>query len=151
MEQQHDALSAPGERRLRRRPGENRERLLSAGVTEFGVHGFHGASTTAIAARADVPQPHVYANFQTKRELFLGCFVRVCEELTESGGGEHIVEAAAPARAAQARLLLQAVAALGDTNLAPELRTELAELRLLLGPGAFDRLLLLGVEDLLEH
>ncbi|MGW9021798.1 TetR family transcriptional regulator [Leucobacter chromiiresistens] len=58
-------------RRARRRPGENRERLIEAGLTEFGLFGFHGASTAAIAARADVPQPHVYANFANKQALFL--------------------------------------------------------------------------------
>ena len=61
------------ERRPRRRPGENRDRLLKAGLIEFGLHGFYGASTSAIALRAEVPQPHVYASFTTKRELFLAC------------------------------------------------------------------------------
>lgn len=59
------------ERRARRRPGENRERLIEAGLIEFGLFGFHGASTAAIAARAEVPQPHVYSNFINKQALFL--------------------------------------------------------------------------------
>lgn len=57
-------------RRARRRPGENRERLIEAGLIEFGLFGFHGAATASIAARAGVPQPHVYANFSNKHELF---------------------------------------------------------------------------------
>lgn len=61
------------ERRSRRKPGENRARLLEAGLIEFGLFGYHGASTSAIAARADVPQPHVYANFGSKQELFAEC------------------------------------------------------------------------------
>ena len=61
------------ERRARRKPGENRERLLQAGLHEFGLYGYQGASTARIAARADVPQPHVYANFSGKAELFLAC------------------------------------------------------------------------------
>lgn len=63
-------------RRRRRRPGENRERLIDAGLLEFGRLGYHGAATGAIAARAGVPQPHVYASFRTKRELFLACIDR---------------------------------------------------------------------------
>ena len=68
-------------RRPRRRPGENRERLLAAGIAVFGTSGYHGAQTAAIAALAEVPQPHVYANFATKQELFLACAERVCERL----------------------------------------------------------------------
>lgn len=61
------------ERRARRKPGENRARLLEAGLIEFGLFGYHGASTSSIAARADVPQPHVYANFGSKKDLFVAC------------------------------------------------------------------------------
>lgn len=68
------------QRRPRRKPGENRERLLEAGLIEFGLFGYHGASTSAIAARAGVPQPHVYASFATKRELFLACCVRTLSD-----------------------------------------------------------------------
>lgn len=64
-------------RRARRRPGENRARLLEAGLVEFGLFGYHGTSTAAIAARAEVPQPHVYTSFRTKQELFLACWERV--------------------------------------------------------------------------
>jgi AcrR family transcriptional regulator len=49
---------------------------------EFGLFGYHGASTSSIAARADVPQPHVYANFETKQQLFLACFERLGEQLS---------------------------------------------------------------------
>lgn len=51
---------------------------MEAGLIEFGLFGYHGASTAAIAARADVPQPHVYASFETKRELFLTCLDAAC-------------------------------------------------------------------------
>lgn len=62
--------AARRKRRPRRRPGENRAALLEAATIEFGKHGFHGASTAAIAARAEVPQPHVYVHFDTKDDLF---------------------------------------------------------------------------------
>lgn len=72
------------QRRVRRRVGENRERLLEAGLREFGLLGFHGASTSAIATRAGVPQPHVYASFATKQELFLACCDVAADALTGS-------------------------------------------------------------------
>lgn len=72
------------ERRARRKPGENRERLLQAGLHEFGLYGYQGASTARIAARADVPQPHVYANFSDKFSLFLACLDRAFELLAST-------------------------------------------------------------------
>jgi len=84
-------------RRPRRRPGENRERLVEAGLIEFGLFGYHGASTAAIAARADVPQPHVYASFETKRELFLACLDAACAR----SGAARPDDAATPGAAAR--------------------------------------------------
>ncbi|MFC6233624.1 TetR/AcrR family transcriptional regulator [Leucobacter soli] len=75
-------------RRPRRRPGENRERLLQAGIVEFGTRGYRGASTVAIAASAGVPQPHVYASFRTKRELFLACVERALTPLIRANSGD---------------------------------------------------------------
>lgn len=45
----------------------------------FARSGYYGASTSAIAALADVPQPHVYANFSSKSELFLSCLEIACQ------------------------------------------------------------------------
>lgn len=73
----NDSSPSTTTRRPRRRPGENRERLLNAGITVFGAHGYHAAQTAAIAALAGVPQPHVYANFKTKQDLFLACAEKV--------------------------------------------------------------------------
>ncbi|QIM18414.1 helix-turn-helix transcriptional regulator [Leucobacter coleopterorum] len=73
-------------RRPRRRPGQNHELLIEAGIVEFGLYGYQGASTSAIAVRAEVPQPHVYANFATKQELFLECFLRVSTLIFASPG-----------------------------------------------------------------
>lgn len=73
------------ERRARRRPGENRTRLLEAGIIVFGMYGFHGASTSDIARLAEVPQPHVYQHFSSKSALFLSCVeVAVARLTTES-------------------------------------------------------------------
>lgn len=145
-------------RRVRRRPGENRERLLTAGITVFGTHGYHGAQTAGIAALADVPQPHVYANFSTKQELFLACTERVCEllepSMTSAGAPQPtgikanptapaqvvsshaapIDESPAQAQAVQderiyGSFLLQCVAASAEAKLQPALSALLLRLR----------------------
>ncbi|PIO50323.1 hypothetical protein BV502_12770 [Leucobacter sp. OAMLP11] len=57
--------------------------MIEAGLIEFGLFGYHGASTAGIAARAEVPQPHVYASFPSKGALFLAVVRRVAERLAE--------------------------------------------------------------------
>lgn len=79
--------------------------------------GYHGASTAAIASRADVPQPHVYTSFRTKQELFLACVARVIEGLSRTGDASP----PRPLADLEARLLFQAVAAARSGELAPEL------------------------------
>lgn len=74
------ASTLTAQRRQRRRQGENRERLITAGIAEFGSFGYFGASTNAIAKRAEVSQPHVYSNFNTKLELFQACAERVIKQ-----------------------------------------------------------------------
>lgn len=106
--------------RARRKPGENRGHLLKAGLVEFGLFGYHGASTATIAARAGVPQPHVYASFRTKQELFL----TVCEHAFDA----LTVEEGAPDEEAYGRILLQAYAAVAAPTLAGPLGARLAAL-----------------------
>ncbi|GAA1631523.1 hypothetical protein GCM10009805_27720 [Leucobacter chromiireducens subsp. solipictus] len=105
------------ERRSRRRPGENREYLIEAGLEEFGLSGYHGTSTARIAARAQVPQPHVYTNFRTKRELFLACVDAAVGRLLAGDG-----------QTADERLVLQAIAAVPEPSLSEPLRAQLAPL-----------------------
>ncbi|WP_053385842.1 TetR/AcrR family transcriptional regulator [Leucobacter japonicus] len=146
------------ERRARRKPGENRQRLREAGLIEFGLFGFHGASTAGIAARADVPQPHVYASFATKQALFLECCTLASQILTEpvvpSPAVEHVdvsgQDGERPRDSPQAHFgakdvvsnitapaalqcVLQAFAALGVAELRDPLARILAELRERLG------------------
>ncbi|GAA2181837.1 hypothetical protein GCM10009847_25030 [Leucobacter tardus] len=119
-------------RRPRRKPGENRERLLEAGLIEFGLFGYHGASTAAIAARAEVPQPHVYASFATKQELFVACCARALTAPSdrEVPSTDMPRRFPAPARV-RSRFLLQAFAAARNPQLSdaltPLLRTYLAQ------------------------
>ncbi len=50
---------------------ERREQVLAAALKEFAAHGYHGTSTGAIAKRAGISQPYIYALFPNKQELFL--------------------------------------------------------------------------------
>lgn len=137
-------MSEPA-RRPRRRPGENRERLLSAGIIEFGLRGYHGAHTAAIAERAEVPQPHVYANFKTKQELFLACGERAGEALLSAFASER------PYAAVHARFLLQAVSVLGDERLRPSAAALVSSVRSAAGEQGFRALLLDAADRLLAE
>jgi AcrR family transcriptional regulator len=50
---------------------ERREQVIDAAVKEFAANGFHATSTGAIAKRAGISQPYIYALFPNKHELFL--------------------------------------------------------------------------------
>jgi AcrR family transcriptional regulator len=60
---------------------ERRDQLIDAAVAEFAANGFHATSTTAIAKRAGISQPYVYALFPNKHELFLAANVRVVDKI----------------------------------------------------------------------
>src|SRR5919197_2352355 len=60
---------------------ERRDQLVDAAVKEFAANGFHATSTTAIAKRAGISQPYVYALFPNKRELFLAANAEVKERI----------------------------------------------------------------------
>ncbi|RZT61021.1 TetR/AcrR family transcriptional regulator [Leucobacter luti] len=153
------------ERRVRRRPGENRERLIEAGLVEFGLSGYHGTATARIAKRADVPQPHVYANFRTKQELFLACLELAAaglpapqsQPVAPSPRGPAQGETATPlggaadgGSAAAARFVFQAIAAHRAAELSDTLTTRLSALRASWGSREFARVLELGARSLLE-
>ncbi len=63
-----DALAAP--RRRQARADSTRLALLDAAVQEFAAHGFDGASTRAIAARAATHQPQINYHFESKEALW---------------------------------------------------------------------------------
>lgn len=54
----------------KRDPERTRERILDAAVAEFGEHGFAGARTSAIAARAGVNQQLISYYFDGKEGLY---------------------------------------------------------------------------------
>ena len=61
----------------RRSAEERREQVLEAAIREFAEAGYEAASTAAIAKRAGISQPYIYALFPNKRELFLAVHDRV--------------------------------------------------------------------------
>ncbi len=122
----------------RRTADERREHVVEAAIVEFAGHGYHGAGTAAIARRAGISQPYVYALFPDKRELFLAAHREVAERirrrLTEAAEGEQDPQARL-ARMGDAYLALiadgddvlcqlQAWAAAGDPELRDEVRDE---------------------------
>src|SRR5215210_7171075 len=66
---------------LRSTSEERRRELIAAAVAEFAATGFHTTSTTAIAKRAGISQPYVYALFPNKHELFLAANSEVVERI----------------------------------------------------------------------
>jgi AcrR family transcriptional regulator len=74
-----------------------REAVLEAARTEFARHGFHGASTDAIARRAGISQPYLFRLFGSKKELFLAvndmCFARTLDVFREAASGKSGEEA----------------------------------------------------------
>ena len=50
---------------------ERREQVVAAAITEFAEQGYQAASTAAIARRAGISQPYIYALFPSKQDLFI--------------------------------------------------------------------------------
>lgn len=159
-------------RRRRRKPGENRERLLAAGLIEFGARGLRGTATSHIAERADVPQPHIYSSFSTKQELFLACLSRAVDALTVSslaprcGAPPEVVlpvnqqvpddlagysVPVSHSRILTARMVFQGLAAVGEGgSLGEAIMGELTRLRSALTDSDFDQLILVASKSYLS-
>jgi AcrR family transcriptional regulator len=60
---------------------QRRDDVLDAATQEFAAHGYHAASTAAIAKLAGISQPYIYALFPNKRELFLAAHARMIDKL----------------------------------------------------------------------
>jgi AcrR family transcriptional regulator len=60
---------------------ERREHVVKAAVKEFAANGFHATSTGAIAKRAGISQPYIYALFPNKHELFLAVHRHVVDRI----------------------------------------------------------------------
>jgi|SRR5204862_775356 len=78
---------------------ERREAVLDAAVHEFAQAGYHAANTTAIARRAGISQPYIYALFPNKKALFIAVQERVSERIRDA-----FVEAAREAPSREERI-----------------------------------------------
>jgi AcrR family transcriptional regulator len=117
---------------------ERRDQVIAAAVKEFAANGFHATSTSAIAKRAGISQPYIYALFPNKRELFLAVDRHVVDRirrafLDASRGKETTEERLEAMGHAYLELLanrdeirfqMQAHAAAGDPDLAEPIRKE---------------------------
>jgi len=63
--------------RAKRDPAATKERLLKAGMAEFGAKGYGGARTATITRRAKCNIRMLYHYFGGKQELYLACLERV--------------------------------------------------------------------------
>jgi AcrR family transcriptional regulator len=121
---------------------ERREQVIDAAVKEFAAHGFHATSTTAIAKRAGISQPYIYALFPNKHELFLAVHRRVVDRIRRAfidaaRGGSDPQERLSLMGEAYMKLLedrdeilaqMQAHAAAGDPALREPVRSEFIRL-----------------------
>src|SRR6188768_1863663 len=76
---------------IRQTAEERRAAVLEAARIEFAQHGYHGASTDAIARRAGISQPYLFRLFKSKKELFLAvsdtCFQRTLDLFRAAAAG----------------------------------------------------------------
>lgn len=120
---------------------ERREHVLQAAVHEFAEHGYSATNTAAIARRAGVSQPYIYALFADKKTLFLLCQRRVLDHIREvfrAAAGQSRGEAALTAMGLAYRGLLdnrveilcqlQGYAAAGDPEIRAAVSAGFAEL-----------------------
>jgi AcrR family transcriptional regulator len=128
--------TSPSRSGARASADERREQVIEAAVKEFAAHGFHAASTGAIAKRAGISQPYIYALFPNKHELFLATQAhvvgRIRDAFTEAAQGADDPEAKLVAMGrAYAKLLedrdeilvqMQAHAAAGESALRDPIR-----------------------------
>jgi AcrR family transcriptional regulator len=121
---------------------ERREQVIDAAVKEFAANGFHATSTGAIAKRAGISQPYIYALFHNKHELFLAVHRHVVARirrafLEAARGGATPEERLSSMGHAYVELLanrdeilvqMQAHAAAGDPALRESVRQEFLRL-----------------------
>ena len=110
--------------------------MLDAAFTEFGDHGFEGASTDTIARAAGISQPYLFRLFGTKKELFiatdelcLGETYARFDEAAKGLEGEEALEAMGRAYKAmisddprRLKMQMQAYAACDDPAIAAVVR-----------------------------
>jgi AcrR family transcriptional regulator len=126
------AVQSSRDTRARSSSEDRREQVIEAAVKEFAAHGFHATSTSAIAKRAGISQPYIYALFPNKRELFLAVDRHVVDRIRRAflATPEERLEAMAYAYIElladrdEIRFQMQAHAAAGDPDLGEPIRRD---------------------------
>ena len=117
---------------------ERRAQVIEAAVKEFAANGYHATSTAAIAKRAGISQPYIYALFPNKRELFLAVDRHVVDRIrsafVEAARGQATTEDRLEAMGHayvglladrdEIRFQMQAHAAAGDPELGDSIRRD---------------------------
>jgi AcrR family transcriptional regulator len=67
--------------RQRQSAADRRDQVILAALREFAEQGYQAASTAAIAKRAGISQPYIYALFPNKQELFLAVHDHVVDRI----------------------------------------------------------------------
>src|ERR1700736_5917951 len=84
------ATRHPASVRTRLSADERRGQVIAAAIREFGEQGYQAASTAAIARRAGISQPYIYALFPSKQDLFIAVhdevIGRIRRAFTEAAG-----------------------------------------------------------------
>lgn len=62
---------------------DRRRQVLQIAAEEFAENGLHGASTEAIARRAEITQAYVFRIFGTKKALFLQVVAEAFDRMTD--------------------------------------------------------------------
>jgi AcrR family transcriptional regulator len=70
-------MAAMLDTRTRQTSEARRDQVIEAAMHEFADRGYAAASTAAIAKRAGISQPYIYALFPSKQDLFLAVHDRV--------------------------------------------------------------------------
>ena len=76
-------MTAPSSPRPRRSAAERREEIVRIAIEHFALGGYQGTATEPIAREAGISQPYLFRLFHTKRELFLTCSDRACDNILE--------------------------------------------------------------------
>ena len=134
------AVKSTRESRPRSSSDERREQVIKAAVKEFAANGFHATSTTAIAKRAGISQPYIYALFPSKKALFTAAHTRVVDRIRDgfASAAEGAKDPGDALRRASRSFLgadreallcqLQGYAASGDPELREHVRGEFTRL-----------------------
>jgi AcrR family transcriptional regulator len=81
--------SAPRPRRARRSTEEIIDRLMDAALEEFEEKGYTGATTAAIARRAEVAEALLFNHFGSKAQLFKDTIFQPLSQLFDTFLAEH--------------------------------------------------------------